>query len=280
MKPVRAVVFAVGAAVLVAANAVSASAQARSSLRIPISKEGQATVRVDTVTVTIYKTDTLRLQGRVDTLRLQGRTDTVTRTLTRVDTIFRAPPPAPIRLPTGFYLGAGGGVYAPAGSLFNPNSAGPSGQVQLGWASVTQPWGFRIDGNYAKPGEDALYSQYQADPEVVNLSADLTISLPWFTHALGLSSRFSPYLLAGGSMAMYKNLSIRLDEGLSGGVGPANVAPGSNEWSKNAGWNVGLGGGVMWGRTQIFVESRLIAFDTDNTPMARQFPTIVGINIF
>jgi hypothetical protein len=24
----------------------------------------------------------------------------------------------------------------------------------------------------------------------------------------------------------------------------------------------------------------LIAFDTDNTPMARQFPTIVGINIF
>jgi len=262
---------------MLAVSAGTAMAQARSTTRIPISKEGPAP-RVDTVTVTVYKTDTLRLQGRIDTVTLRGRVDTVVRTVTRVDTV--APPPPVIRLPNGFYFGLGGGVNAPAGALYNPNSAGPAGQVQLGWASVTQPFGIRLDGNYGKFGEDALYSGFQADPEIVNLSADVTIGLPWFTHALGLSSRFAPYILGGGTYTMFKNLPMRVE---TGGVQPAGgvpIAVGTNEWQHNGGWNAGLGAGVMWGRTQIFVESRLVMFDPSNAPAARQFPTIVGINIF
>lgn len=281
MNMAKAFVFAVGGAALLAANAVSVSAQARSTQRIPISKEGPTgTVRVDTVTVTVYKTDTLRMAPRVDTVRMMGRVDTVMRTVTRVDTV--APPPAVIRLANGLYFGLGGGVYAPAGALFNPNSAGPSGQLQLGWQSVNQPFGIRFDGNYAKPGEDALYSNYQADPEVLNVSGDITIGLPIFTRALGLSSRFSPYLIGGGTYTMFKNLPIRMEQASASTVSPAAVfvEPGNPEWQGNLGWNVGAGAGVMWGRTQIFVESRLMAFNHTGAPMARQFPTIIGINIF
>jgi len=272
-----AVVFAVGGVALLAGNA---SAQARSSQRIPISKEGPTQTRVDTVTVTVYKTDTLRLAPRVDTVRMMGRVDTVRTMQTRYDTVRVAPPPAVIRMASGLYFGLGGGVNAPAGALYNPNSAGPAGQAQLGWASVNQPFGIRFDGNYGKFGEDALYAGYQADPEVVNLSADVTLALPWFVHALGLSSRFSPYLLGGGTYTMFKNLPIRVESGGTQPAGGVPFAPGTNEWQHNGGWNVGAGAGVMWGRTQIFVESRLMAFKPDNTPQARQFPTIIGINIF
>ena len=57
--------------------------RARSTRRIPIAKEAHGevvtpTARVDTVT--LYKTDTLRLQGRVDTV-------TTTNTVTKVDTV-------------------------------------------------------------------------------------------------------------------------------------------------------------------------------------------------
>jgi|SwirhirootsSR3_FD_contig_101_504850_length_1025_multi_3_in_0_out_0_1 hypothetical protein len=279
MKTARILVCAASGAAMLAVSAGSVMAQARSTTRIPISKEGPAP-RVDTVTVTVYKTDTLRLQGRVDTVMVRGRVDTVVRTVTqtRVDTV--APLPTPIRLPNGFYFGLGGGVNAPAGALYNPNSAGPAGQVQLGWQSVNQPFGIRVDGNYGKFGEDALYSGFQADPEIVNMSADITLALPWFTHALGLSSRFSPYLLGGGTYTMFKNLPIRVESGGTTPPGGVPIAVGTNEWQHNGGFNVGLGGGVMWGRTQIFVESRLMAFKPSNTPQARQFPTIVGINIF
>jgi len=281
MNMAKAFVFAVGGAALLAANAVSVSAQASSTQRIPISKEGpKGAMKVDTVTVTVYKTDTLRMAPRVDTVRLRGRTDTVTVTRTVVDTV--RPMPAPIRMANGLYFGLGGGVYAPAGALFNPNSAGPSGQVQLGWQSVDNPIGIRFDGNYAKPGEDALYSNFQADPEVVNVSGDLTLGLPWFVNALGLSSRFSPYIIGGGTYTMFKNLPIRMEQASATTQSPAGVPvePGNPEWQGNLGWNVGAGAGVMWGRTQIFVESRLMAFNHTGAPMARQFPTIIGINIF
>ena len=77
-----------GATALVAFGASMAAAQSRptSTSRIPISKEapGEVMVRVDTVTV--FKTDTLRLT----TERL--RVDTLTRETIRIDTVI---PPAP-----------------------------------------------------------------------------------------------------------------------------------------------------------------------------------------
>src|SRR5438477_13021617 len=87
-----------------------------STKRIPISKEGTragevvSRGRVDTVTV--YKTDTLRLEAAPvhDTLR-------VTNTVTRVDTVTVTPPAPPIRLPNGFHFRLAAGAIAPNGAL-------------------------------------------------------------------------------------------------------------------------------------------------------------------
>src|SRR4051812_43837344 len=120
-----------GAALMLAFGATVAFAQSKptSTRRIPITKEagGEVAPRVDTVTV--YRTDTLRLNGTTDTLRL-------TNTVTRVDTVMMAPAMRPVRLPFGLYFGLGGGVMAPNGALYNPNSAGPTAQAQLGWQST------------------------------------------------------------------------------------------------------------------------------------------------
>ena len=136
-----------GAAALLSLGASLAVAQdttrARPQRRIPISKEAPGeVVRVDTVTV--YRTDTLQLTTlRVDTLRLtphglsRRHGDEVS---------------AQMRLHGGFYFGLAGGVSAPAGALFTPNSAGATGQAQLGWQGAKQVLGGRFDVNYLHAG--------------------------------------------------------------------------------------------------------------------------------
>ena len=111
----------VAGAAFIAFDASSASAQARSTRRIPVSKEapGEVAPRVDTVTV--YRTDTLRMQGRVDTLRL-------TNTVTRVDTVVQSVPMI-TRHVGGLYFGLGGGVGLPYGSIRTVNQPGEMAQT-------------------------------------------------------------------------------------------------------------------------------------------------------
>jgi len=268
-----------GAAAMVAFGASMAAAQGtgpRSTKRIPISKDqGGEVMKTDTVTV--YKTDTLRLTNtvtRVDTVR-----NTVTNTVTRIDTVTVAPP---IRLPGGLYFGLGGGVSAPNGSLYNPNSAGPSAQLQIGWQGAKNILGLRGDVNYAKPGEDGLYSAYQADPEIVNFSADAKLQLPFFNHIMGATHRFALYGIGGYTHTMFKNLPIRVENG--GTTLPNNQGvpfrQGTNEWTHVNGWNAGGGASLGWGRTELFVETRVLAFSQDQIPQARQMPFVLGINFY
>jgi len=258
-----------GAAAMLAFGATAAAAQATSTRRIPISKEAPGEVamtRVDTVTV--YRTDTLRLT-RVDTV-------TTTNTVTRVDTVQMAPMMKPVHLPYGLYFGLGGGVTAPNGALYNPNSAGPSAQAQLGWQGT---WlGLRGDVNYGKPGEDSQYANLQADPEVLNWSADAKLDIPFLTHMFGTTHKFGIYGVGGYTHTMYKNLPIRL-EGLNSN-GSIIVQPGSNDWQHHNGWNAGGGASLGWGRTELFLETRVLAFNGDNMPQARQMPFIFGINLY
>jgi len=266
--------YLAGAAAMVALGASMAIAQTpRSTKRIPISKEAPgevATTRVDTVTV--YRTDTLRLSTT--------RVDTVTGpTVYRTDTVQLAAPVRPIHLPGGLYFGLGGGVMAPNGAIFNPNSAGPTAQVQLGWQGAKTFLGVRVDGNYATPGEDALYRGLQPDhPSIINANADVKLNMPFFNHLFGMSPRFNIYGLGGPSYVSYKGLPIRITE--PGGVGPANVQPGSSDWQSHWGWNAGGGASVGWKRTEIFGEVRVIAWSTDISPQARQMPFVLGINIY
>jgi len=268
----------IGATAMLALGVSLASAQAASQRRIPISKEapGEVARRVDTVTV--YKTDTLRLTGETmyhtDTLRL-------TNTVTRVDTVI--PPAPPIRLPGGFYFGLGAGVMAPNGAIFTPNSAGPSAQAQIGWQGARSLLGLRLDGNWAKPGEDSFYSQFQADPDILNFNGDAKLQLPWFHHLFGQTPTFSIYGIGGGSYIMYKNLPIRLEPTTTTTVNGTtvvgdNIAVGDSDWQHHWGWNAGGGASLGWRRTELFVESRVIAWNTDLTPQARQMPFVLGIN--
>jgi len=266
----------VGATALLAIGATLASAQdttrarPRSTRRIPISKEapGEVTRRVDTVTV--YRTDTLRVNVAGPVVH-----DTVTHTVTRVDTVQLAPRPVPIRLPNGFYVGLSAGVSAPNGAIFTPNSAGPSAQLQLGWQGAKQLLGVRGDVNWTKPGEDSRFAGLQADPDIINFSADAKLQLPFLTHTFGRTHRFGLYGIGGYTHTMFKNLPMRVDNASSGG--PLFTA-GTGDWTHQNGWNAGGGASLMWGRSELFIESRVLAFDPSNAPQSRQIPFMFGMN--
>jgi opacity protein-like surface antigen len=269
-----------GASALLALGSSLAFAQAKpptSTRRIPISKEGPAPVtRVDTVTV--YKTDTLRIQGPTVT-----HTDTVrvTNTVTRVDTV--APPLPPVRVPNGVYFGLGAGVNLPEGAIYVPNAPGPFYQLQLGWQGAGQLLGVRLDGSYSKPGEDSQFSGFQADPDIMNGNLDLKLNLPWFHHLFGRRPYFTVYGIGGASYVRYKNLPMILDPGAPNPNAQAqfpNVRLGDYDWENKWGWNAGGGLSVALGRTEIFAESRVIQWTRDNTPSLRQVPIILGVNWF
>ena len=271
-----ATLLALGASVAFGQRDTS-KAKARSQTRIPISKDAPGeVVRVRVDTVVRYVTDTVRtttrLPGRVDTLR-------TTNTVTRYDTVQLAPPP--MRLPSGFYFGSGG-VSAPNGAIYNTNSAGPSAQAQIGWQGADNPLGIRFDANYAQPGEDSQYSSFQANPSIVNLNLDLKLALPFFHNLVGSGPRFGLYAIGGGSYVMRKDLPIRLNNGAPGDncgqLIPARCGP--TEWLKDFGYNVGAGASLSWGHKEMFVETRNIDFNADNTPRARQIPFILGINLY
>jgi len=261
-----------GAAAMVAFGASLVTAQSRptSTRRIPISKDAAGEVaKTDTVTVTVYKTDTLRL-----TTQMPGRIDTVMTTMTRVDTVTMAPA---LRLPGGLYFGIGGGATAPNGALYNTNGAGWTAQAQVGWEGAKNLLGLRGDVNYAQPGEDGRYG-FGANPDILNFSADLKLNLPFFTHLMGAQHRFGIYGIGGYTHTMFKNLPIRLD-GVNA-AGEIATTPADPNWQHFNGWNAGAGMQLGWGRTQLFVESRVLAFNPDNTPQARQMPFVLGINFF
>ena len=239
-----------------------------STKRIPISKEQGGEVvapRVDTVTV--YKTDTVTVAGAT-------RVDTVT--VTRIDTVMPTPIVRPLRLAHGLYFGLGGGVMGPNGALYNPNSAGPTAQAQLGWQGSVL--GLRGDVNWAKPGEDSRYSSMQADPDILNFSADAKLNIPFLSGIVGSGHKFSIYGIGGYTHTMYKNLPIRL-EGLNPD-GTIIVAQGENKWTHMNGWNAGGGASLLWGHHELFFETRVLAFNSDNIPQARQMPFVLGINLY
>jgi len=266
----------------------TSKARPRSQQRIPISKDNPSRTtrtrgRVDTVTVTQYKTDTLRvttqLPGRVDTVRTPAPPPVH-------DTVQIAPPPRVMHFPTGMYFGLAGGVTAPNGALFNPNNSGPTGQAQIGWQSLDMPIGIRFDGNFTMPGEDAAYAAFQNKAGIINVSGDLKLNLPWFHHLFGLNPMFTLYGIGGGTYVSYKNLPYRMDPGVpcpSGSTcitSPINVRVGESSWNSKFGWNAGGGASIGWSRTEIFFETRVIGFTPDNSPMARQNPFVLGVNWF
>ena len=263
----NALLLVAGAAMVVSASSASAQARPTSTKRIPVSKESPGEVappRVDTITV--YKTDTLRLQGRTDTLRLTGATVTVH------DTVVQSVP-MQIRHVGGVYLGLGGGVGMPYGSIRTVNEPGELGQIELGWQPYNSLLGLRIDGTwnrYARnPDYSALGTGRNIDrPTMWTGNAGARFTLPFFNATLGSNVRMRPYLIGGGTALHYSDLRMKLDNdngkpATQGGFGNRHAvfatdannttATGS---STSFGFYAGGGLGFHASRKEVFVESR------------------------
>jgi len=292
----------VAGAAMIAFDASAAAAQTgpRSTRRIPITKEAPgevSTPRVDTVTV--YRTDTLRMQGRVDTLRLTGATVTVH------DTVVQSVPMV-ARHYGGMYLGLGAGPALPYGAIRTVNEPGVMGQVNLGWQGLNSALGFRLDGAFTQYADNADYDVLGPKPEMWNGNADVRLNLPFFNHTLGSSVLFTPYVLGGGSYLRYRNLRMKLDNdngtlAANAGYGPqhaviagstgttttttgtvVNVGPITNgEWHDDWGWNAGGGLAFHAGKKEMFVEARAIHF-TRGTGFGSSWhvPVAFGVNFF
>jgi hypothetical protein len=263
------------------AQDTTATRRTTSQRRIPVSKESSGevvtpVVRVDTVTV--YKTDTLRMQGRIDT---------VTNTVTRIDTVVQNVPMV-VRQIGGLYFGLAGGTNLPEGGLRTVNNVGGTGQLQLGWQGVNSPLGIRGDVQYTQFSEAAPYAALAAKPDVLNGNLDLKLQIPIMQHVFGSSVSFTPYLIGGGSYIRYRNLRMQLQE-TPPSTSTTNVALAGFDtgWHDDFGWNAG--GGLAWhmGRHEVFVESRLIQFNRGASSVngrdfetARQIPIVFGVNFF
>src|SRR5262245_24609606 len=95
------------------AQGTDSTRRARSSTHIPVTKEAPGDVmppRVDTVTLTVYRTDTLRVPGPT-------RVDTVKTTVTRYDTTRVETMPPGLASIGGFYFGLGLGETNAHGSI-------------------------------------------------------------------------------------------------------------------------------------------------------------------
>jgi hypothetical protein len=278
----------IGAAALLAFAPEASRAQAKpkpaSSKRIPITKESAGeVVRVDTVT-------------RVDTLQITNtiyRTDTITVNTVRVDTVTLVPRPAPIHLPNGFYVGLAAGSSAPDGSLYIPNGVGYMGQLQLGWQHAKQVLGARISGGYTGLGQDSQFSVGD-NGQLWTLSTDAKFNLP-MGHVFGLTPRLNAYGIGGWTYTWFRNLPHRVDADLSGAVvtnngtivttnndldinHPAVIVLGSDSWTGRNGWDAGGGLSLMWGRSEVFAEARVLGFSIENGGNARQIPIVLGFN--
>jgi hypothetical protein len=284
----------VAGAAFIAFDASSASAQARSTRRIPVSKEAPGEVappRVDTVTV--YRTDTLRMQGRVDTLRL-------TNTVTRVDTVVQSVPMITRHI-GGLYFGLGGGVGMPYGSIRTVNQPGEMAQLQVGYQGLNWPIGVRLDGTWNRFARNPDYGSFPFGDRstLLGLNLDGRLDLPFFNATLGSSVRLRPYLLGGGSYIRFNNLRMKqdIDDGgtcVNGfgnrcaviAVDGGGVPTANSDWNNDWGWNFGGGLGFHSGRKEVFIESRAIRWNhgSDNSPMnfhaAYQVPIIFGVNFF
>lgn len=272
---------------------------ATSTQRIPISKEAPAAPRVDTVTV--YRTDTLRMEGRVDTLRLTGPTVTVH------DTVIQQVQMMPRHL-GGMYFGLGAGPALPFGSIRTVNQPGAMGQVNVGWQPLNGIFGVRLDGALTQYADAADYDVLGPKPKVWNMNGDVRLDLPIFNHTLGSMVLFKPYLIGGGSWLYYNNLRVKLDSdngspATQGGYGPQHAiiagAPGNgipgcstidqcSNSSYESSWGYNIGGGLSFhsGKKELFAEARWVHFTPKNNvashavSTAWHIPITFGVNFF
>lgn len=262
------------AAALTLSSVAAAQGTASSQTRIPVKPKDAtgevALPRVDTVTNTVYRTDTVRVYS-TDTLRVPGAVTTNTVRVydtTRIETL-----PGWLKRPGGMYAGLGFGPTFQGMALVPAQEAGYAFTGQLGFDPMNSPLGLRLDAVWARPDQQQLYTS-GARPEIVNLNGDLKLRLPPLTKAFPLSF----YAVGGASYIRYKDLKVQLSGAAQPGTLPGNVLPGDGRWHDQWGWNTGLGMAIGYGKTELFIEGRMVNFNVQNTSDARQYPIAIGFN--
>lgn len=274
-----------GAALFTLASVASAQdttrTRPRSQRRIPVTKEapGEVELRVDTVT--IYQTDTLRME-RVDTV-------TRTRTVTHYDTVTQIVT-VPPRLIGGLYFGLAGGTNFPAGGLRSVQNPAATGQLQVGYQGLNSWIGGRLDVQFNQFSQSVPFADLAPNPDVWNFMLNAKINIPIAPHLFGSSAVFTPYLLGGGGGVAFRNLRIQQDF-------PAPIINNNDlrdpdpflldgSWHGDWAWDAGGGLGVHFRRTEVFVESRIISFsrgsDENGFDLRRadQVPLVFGVNFY
>jgi len=207
--------------------------------------------------------------------------DTVT--VTRVDTMSAAAPPAPmpaiLRQIGGFYFGLDGGAAVPSGNGLNTaQGTGWHVDVPLGWDPIGSPIGVRLAAGYSKFDMKNPFESFSTTPQIFNADGDLKLRLPITSP---ITHRFQLYALGGATYNRFKNVvQFNNSTGLFA-VGDSTVAPGGTTFADNAwhnawGWNAGGGVQFGFGRTNLFVESRYIHFSRNGD--LNQVPIVVGLN--
>jgi hypothetical protein len=278
----RYAVLLVAGAAIFALDASAASAQdstrtrPRSTKRIPITKEAPGEVvapRVDTVTV--YKTDTLRMQGRVDTVNV-----TETETVTRVDTVLRPMLPERLRQIGGFYIGLAAGSSLPAANFNDSDHPGWRVEVPIGIDPVGSPLGFRVNLGYSRYEPHSYLSNVLDNAQIMNADADLKLRM---VKANPFNHRVQVYGIGGVSYNRYRDIL----ENNNGVLSIGNTFANSNgtftspdlDWHNGWGYNVGGGMELGWGVTNLFIESRYTRFKGENSNISH-VPLVIGLSWF
>jgi hypothetical protein len=278
----RYAVLLVAGAAIFALDASAASAQdstrtrPRSTKRIPITKEAPGEVatpvaRVDTVTV--YKTDTLRLQGRVDTVSV-----TKTETITKIDTVEKQIFPWMMKQAGGFYIGLAAGSSLPAANFNDSDHPGWRVEVPIGIDPIGSPLGFRVNLGYSRYEPHTYVKSVLENAELMNADADLKWRL---AKANPFSNRVQVYAIGGVSYNRFKNIlendhgQLSIGDVLANSNGTFTTV--DNDWHNGWGYNVGGGLELGWGITNLFVESRYSRFKGENSHISH-VPLVIGLS--
>jgi len=279
MRLVNATLFVLGAALSL--DAASATAQgtgkATSTKRIPVTKEAPGEVvapRVDTVT--IYRTDTLRMRGRVDT---------VTRTVTRYDTVrvveTVAAAPVIMKGTGGWYLGVAGGASMPAANWNDASHTGWRIEVPFGIDPVGSPLGLRFNLGYGSYEPHSYLSNTVGNASLMNADADLKLRIGGFSP---FSHRFEFYGVGGGSYNRFKDIVEINPVTNVYSIGEADGAPGAvptnpdHSWESAWGYNVGGGVQFGWGAANLFAETRYSRFKHRSN--LAHVPVMIGFSLY
>lgn len=264
--------LAVGAALTI--GAAVASAQVRSEQRIPVRKESGGEVALPARVDTVYVRDTVQLAPRVDT---------VTVTQVRVDTMQVEVLPAFLqRYTTGFYWGLGAGTSLPAANQNDVNEPGFRVEMPFGFDPAGSPLGLRFNVGYAMlPAHSWAASQGLNSGSLVN--ADVGVKVRLIRRAL-FERGFQMYLLGGGTWNGYRDI-VRFDEqtntmtyGANTTTDGTTIPAADHSWQSKFGWNAGGGAQVGWGRANLYLESRFSRVGT-NGPLSH-VPVVLGVTFY